>query len=40
MRFFSIFTHEPVDRPPTEAEMASMGKLIEARKSPTEISNG
>src|SRR5262249_6064303 len=25
----SIFTHEPVDRPPTEAEMASMGKLIE-----------
>src|SRR5262249_25190945 len=29
MRFISIFTHEPVDRPPTEAEMASMGKLIE-----------
>ena len=29
MRFISIFPHEPVDRPPTEAEMASMGKLIE-----------
>jgi hypothetical protein len=29
MRFISIFTHEPVNRPPTEAEMASMGKLIE-----------
>src|SRR5215468_9458177 len=29
MRFISIFTHEPSDRPPTEAEMASMGKLIE-----------
>jgi hypothetical protein len=29
MRFISIFTHEPNDRPPTEAEMASMGKLIE-----------
>src|SRR5215510_6896981 len=29
MRFISIFTHEPVDRPPTEAEMATMGKLIE-----------
>jgi len=29
MRFISIFTHEPTDRPPTEAEMASMGKLIE-----------
>lgn len=29
MRFISIFTHEPSDRPPTEAEMARMGKLIE-----------
>jgi hypothetical protein len=29
MRFISIFTHEPNDRPPTEAEMATMGKLIE-----------
>jgi hypothetical protein len=29
MRFISIFTHEPVDRAPTQAEMASMGKLIE-----------
>src|SRR5215831_18165496 len=29
MRFISIFTHEPIDRPPTEAEMANMGKLIE-----------
>jgi hypothetical protein len=29
MRFISIFTHEPNDRPPTEAEMANMGKLIE-----------
>src|SRR5215813_1193502 len=29
MRFISIFTHEPVSRPPTESEMASMGKLIE-----------
>jgi hypothetical protein len=29
MRFISIFTHEPNDRPPTEAEMAAMGKLIE-----------
>ena len=29
MRFISIFTHEPHDRPPTEAEMATMGKLIE-----------
>src|SRR5262245_15572869 len=28
MRFISIFTHEPTDRLPTEAEMASMGKLI------------
>jgi hypothetical protein len=29
MRFISIFTHEPTKRPPTEAEMASMGKLIQ-----------
>jgi len=29
MRFISIFTHEPVNRPPTETEMATMGKLIE-----------
>jgi hypothetical protein len=29
MRFISIFTHEPTGRPPSEAEMAAMGKLIE-----------
>src|SRR6185369_4416891 len=29
MRFISIFTHEPTNRQPTEAEMAAMGKLIE-----------
>jgi len=29
MRYISIFTHENVNRPPTEAEMAAMGKLIE-----------
>jgi hypothetical protein len=29
MRFISIFTHEPRNRPPTEAEIASMTKLIE-----------
>lgn len=29
MRFISIFTHEPVNRPPTQAEMENMGKLIE-----------
>ena len=29
MRFISIFTHEPTNRPPTQAEMAAMGKLIE-----------
>jgi hypothetical protein len=29
MRFISIFTHEPVHRSPTAAEMAKMGKLIE-----------
>jgi hypothetical protein len=28
MRFISIFTLEPTDHPPTEAEMATMGKLI------------
>ena len=29
MRFISIFTHETINRPPTESEMATMGKLIE-----------
>jgi hypothetical protein len=29
MRFISIFTHERIDRGPTEAEMAAMAKLIE-----------
>jgi hypothetical protein len=29
MRFISIFTHEPTNRQPTEAEMANMGKLID-----------
>jgi hypothetical protein len=29
MRFISVFTHEASNRLPTEAEMASMGKLIE-----------
>lgn len=29
MRFISIFTHEPVNRSPTAAEMANMGKLVE-----------
>ena len=29
MRFISIFTHEPTNRPPTQAEMETMGKLIE-----------
>ena len=29
MRFISIFTHEPTNRPPTEPEMAKMGKLID-----------
>jgi hypothetical protein len=29
MRFLSIFTHEGTNAPPTEAEMAAMGKLIE-----------
>jgi hypothetical protein len=29
MRFISIFTHEPTNRPPTEVEMAAMAKVIE-----------
>lgn len=29
MKFISIFKHEPTNRPPTQAEMATMGKLIE-----------
>jgi hypothetical protein len=29
MRFISIFTHETINRPPSETEMATMGKLIE-----------
>jgi hypothetical protein len=29
MRFISIFTHEPVNRAPTQSEMAAMGQLIE-----------
>ena len=29
MRFISIFTHEQINRGPTEAEMAAMGKLVE-----------
>lgn len=29
MKFISIFTHEPTNRPPTQAEMDTMGKLIE-----------
>ena len=29
MRFISIFTHEGTNTPPTEAEMATMGKLVE-----------
>ena len=29
MRFISIFTHEPVNGAPTQAEMAAMGKLVE-----------
>lgn len=29
MRFISIFTHEPTNRPPTDAEMTAMGKLVE-----------
>ena len=29
MKFISIFTHEPSNRAPTQAEMAVMGKLVE-----------
>ena len=29
MRFLSIFSHEPVNRPPSPAEMEQMGRLIE-----------
>jgi len=29
MRFISIFTHEPVNRAPTQQEMSAMGKLIQ-----------
>src|SRR5581483_11096730 len=29
MKFISIFTHQPVNRPPTQAEMEAMGKLIQ-----------
>jgi hypothetical protein len=29
MRFISIFTHAPSNRPPTEGEMAAMGKLVQ-----------
>src|SRR4030095_623864 len=29
MRFISIFTHEPSNRAPTQAEMSAMGKLFE-----------
>jgi hypothetical protein len=29
MKFISIFTHEPVNRGPTEAELGAMGKLVE-----------
>ena len=29
MRFISIFTHEPSNRGPTQAEMAAMGKFVE-----------
>ena len=28
MRFISVLTHDPTNRLPTEAEMASMGRLI------------
>lgn len=28
MRFISIFTHEPIARPPTQEEMAAMGPLV------------
>ena len=29
MRFISIFTHEPGNRQPTQAEMERMGRLVE-----------
>ncbi len=29
MRFISIFSHEPVNRAPTQDEMSRMGKLIQ-----------
>jgi len=29
MKFISIFTHEPSNRPPTQVEMETMGKLVE-----------
>jgi hypothetical protein len=29
MKFISIFTHQPSNRPPTEAEIATMGRLVE-----------
>ena len=29
MRFISIYTHEPTGRGPTQAEMETMGKLVE-----------
>jgi len=29
MRFISIYTHVPTNRPPTEAEMTRMGNLVE-----------
>ena len=29
MRFISIFTHQPANRAPTQAEMSAMGKLVE-----------
>ncbi len=29
MRYISLFTHEPRSAPPTQEEMATMGKLIE-----------
>jgi hypothetical protein len=29
MRFISIFTHEPVNRAPSQDEMTAMGKLVQ-----------
>jgi hypothetical protein len=29
MRFISIFTHQSVNRPPTQAEMEAMGTLVQ-----------